>query len=35
MPLTTIAEKALLGYELGDTAPSIPATHYVGLLAAA
>jgi hypothetical protein len=35
MPFTTLTEKALLGYELGDTSPSIPGTHYVGLLAAA
>jgi len=34
MPFTTLTEKALLGLELGDTAPSIPGTHYVGLLVA-
>ena len=33
MPLSALAEKALLGYELGDTAPTIPGTHYAGLLA--
>jgi hypothetical protein len=35
MPFTTLTEKALLGLELGDTSPSIPGTHYCGLLAAA
>lgn len=34
MPLTTVAEKALLGYEFGDTNPTIPSTHYLGLLIA-
>ena len=35
MPYTTATEKALLGDELGDTSPSIPGTHYCGLIAAA
>ena len=33
-PLCVVAEKALLGYELGDTAPTIPGSHYLGLLVA-
>jgi hypothetical protein len=35
MPFTTKLEQALLGYALGGTNPSIPATYYVGLIAAA
>lgn len=35
MPFTTLTEKALLGLELGDTSPSIPGTHYCGLISAA
>jgi hypothetical protein len=33
-PLCVVTEKALLGQELGDTGPTIPATHYLGLLMA-
>ena len=34
-PMTTITEKAYLGQEFGDVAPTVPATHYCGLLVAA
>jgi hypothetical protein len=34
MPFCTVTEKALLGQELGDTSPTIPGTHYAGLLIA-
>src|ERR1700733_13716254 len=35
MPFCTVTEQALLGYELGRTAPAIPSTHYLGLISAA
>lgn len=34
MPFTTLAHKALLGYEMGDTNPTIPANHFLGLIIA-